>query len=112
MNPVSGIIAAVEQRYGLPSGAVLSHSKQRRFAWPRQLAMYLARVQLGWSYPRIAKAFERKDHTTVMHACRVLPSRLMRYPNIGQDLMAIDAAVSYEKHRGSPRVHLRQGVAA
>ena len=37
---------------------------------PRQRAMYVAREMTGHSYPTIAKAFRRKDHTTIMNACR------------------------------------------
>lgn len=83
------IIAAVEQHYRLSSGALLSVTKARQVAWPRQLAMYLVRIRLDWSYPRIARAFDRKDHTTIMHACKAVPMRLMRVPTIGQDLLEI-----------------------
>jgi chromosomal replication initiator protein len=33
----------------------------------RMVAMYLSRELTGWSYPAIARLFDR-DHTTVMHA--------------------------------------------
>ena len=37
-------------------------------AYPRQMAMYMIRQELEYSFPDIAKIFKR-DHTTVMHAC-------------------------------------------
>ena len=36
----------------------------------RQLAMYLTRELTDLSLPEIARAFNRRDHTTVMHAIR------------------------------------------
>ena len=88
------LVRAIEDRYGLPPGTAMTNSKQRRHARPRQLAMYYMRVEKGWSYQRIARAFRRKDHTTVLHACRVVGQLVATYPNLGRDLMEIDAAVS------------------
>ena len=35
---------------------------------PRQIAMYLMRTELHLSFPLIARAVGRKDHTTAMHS--------------------------------------------
>ena len=40
----------------------------RKYARPRQIAMYLARELTGLSYPQIATAFGGRDHTTAMSA--------------------------------------------
>ena len=37
--------------------------------FPRQIAMYLCRNVANMSLPQIGKAFGKRDHTTVMHAC-------------------------------------------
>jgi|GEM_PF-2406213 len=44
-------------------------SRKRHIAAARHAGMYLARVEGGLSYPKVARAFGRKDHTTAMHAC-------------------------------------------
>lgn len=47
-----------------------SASKVRTICYPRQVAMYLSRAMTEKSYPQIAAAYKKKDHTTVMHAHR------------------------------------------
>lgn len=44
-------------------------SRRRELARPRMLAMYLVRAMEGLSLPQIGHVF-RRDHTTVLHACR------------------------------------------
>lgn len=39
-------------------------------AFPRQIAMYLCRNVAQMSLPQIGKDFGKRDHTTVMHACK------------------------------------------
>jgi chromosomal replication initiator protein len=40
--------------------------------------MYVCRHQTSLSYPAIAKAFNREDHTTVMHAVGKIDELIMR----------------------------------
>ena len=51
-----------------PGRAVISQNRSKDVAYPRQMAMYMIRQELEYSFPDIAKIFKR-DHTTVMHAC-------------------------------------------
>ncbi len=56
--------------FGITREELVSPSKQARLAWPRQLAMYLAREHTGESLPAIGQRFGGRGHTTVLHACR------------------------------------------
>ena len=62
-------LATLLARYGLTVEDILGDGTKRRFAWPRQEAMYLLRTKFELSYPRIGKIFGR-DHSTVMSGCR------------------------------------------
>ena len=55
---------------------LLSTSRSARIAWPRQLAMYLARELTGESLPVIGRHFGGRDHTTVLHAWRRTSARI------------------------------------
>lgn len=49
---------------------IKGRSKKPIHADPRHVAMYVARQDLRLSFPHIARNFNRKDHTTVMHAVK------------------------------------------
>ena len=61
---------AVAARLDLSVDELLSPSRVAPVARARQLAMYLTRELTDLSLPAIAEAFNRRDHTTVLHAIR------------------------------------------
>jgi chromosomal replication initiator protein len=67
---VRQIQEAVAARLGLSVDDILSPSRRAPIARARQLAMFLTRELTDLSLPAIAGAFNRRDHTTVMHAIR------------------------------------------
>jgi chromosomal replication initiator protein len=73
---VGEIQRATCELFELSSDELLSSARTARIAWPRQLAMYLARELTGESLPAIGRHFGGRDHTTVMHACRRTSARL------------------------------------
>jgi chromosomal replication initiator protein len=64
---------AVCLHFRLRMSEMLSHRRELRVARPRQVAMYLAREMTPLSLPQIARRFDNRDHTTVLHACRLIP---------------------------------------
>jgi len=76
----TGIIAlqqAVAGVFGLRRDDLIARCRAKEVAFPRQIAMYLARELTGASLPQIGHAFDR-DHTTVLHACRRVKAVLRR----------------------------------
>lgn len=61
------IMKAVANYFYIPVEQMLSASRSKDVAYPRQMSMYMIRLELEYSFPDIAKIFKR-DHTTVMHA--------------------------------------------
>jgi chromosomal replication initiator protein len=74
---VTEIQAAACEHFGVSPDELLSPARGARIAWPRQVAMYLARELTGESLPAIGRQFGGRDHTTVMHACRRTSSRIL-----------------------------------
>jgi chromosomal replication initiator protein len=74
---VGEIQAAACRHFGLTNEELISTTRTARIAWPRQVAMYLARELTGESLPSIGRHFGGRDHTTVLHAWRRTGARIL-----------------------------------
>lgn len=54
--------------YQIKRESLLSQKRNKQYAVPRQVAMYLCRELINESYPQISQAFGKKDHTTALYA--------------------------------------------
>jgi len=62
-------------------------------AFPRQVAMYLARELTKASLNEIGEAFGGRDHGTVLHACKLVKRRMGEQDNIRQTISFIDSSL-------------------
>ena len=62
-----------------------SKSRKKEVAFPRQVAMYLARKYTEQSLADIGKAFNR-DHSTVLHSIKVVTDRQLRDTSVSAQL--------------------------
>lgn len=58
----------ISNYFKLKPEELLAKKRTRNVAYPRQIAMYLARELTETSLPRIGEMFGGRDHTTVIHA--------------------------------------------
>jgi chromosomal replication initiator protein len=65
---IGNIQRAVCQEFGLTLPQLKSKNNSRPVAYPRQLAMYLAKELTTASLPQIGREFGGKHHTTVLHS--------------------------------------------
>jgi len=59
----------VSEYFDIRLSDMKAKKRSKAIAYPRQIAMYLARKLTDFSLPEIGEAFGGRDHTTVMHAC-------------------------------------------
>jgi chromosomal replication initiator protein len=64
------------EAFSISRDELLSDSRSARVAWPRQVAMYLAREHTDETLPAIGRQFGGRNHTTVMHAVRRTAERV------------------------------------
>jgi chromosomal replication initiator protein len=62
--------------FGISRDSLLSDSRAAAVAWPRQVAMYLARELTSETLPAIGREFGGRAHTTVLHAHRRTVDRM------------------------------------
>jgi chromosomal replication initiator protein len=73
---VERIQTAVASYYGLGLTQLTSSSRTARIAWPRQVAIHLARTLTDTSLQAIGDAFGGRNHATVLHACKRVSQRM------------------------------------
>jgi chromosomal replication initiator protein len=71
------ILQAASKLFGLSVDELLSASRTRPLVQARQTAMYVCRELTDLSYPQIAKAFGKSDHTTVIHAVNKIEKQMV-----------------------------------
>lgn len=69
------IIQAIAEFFGIRAEDLLGKAQTRDCVLPRQLAMYLCRIQLKMPFLRIGEFFS-KDHSTVMSSVKVIQKGL------------------------------------
>jgi chromosomal replication initiator protein len=69
---VENIQKTVAEYYKVKVADLLSKRRSRSVARPRQMAMALSKELTNHSLPEIGDVFGGRDHTTVLHACRVI----------------------------------------
>lgn len=82
---VENIQRTVAEYYKIKVADLLSKRRNRSVARPRQIAMALAKELTNHSLPEIGDAFGGRDHTTVLHACRMIAELRQSDADIDED---------------------------
>ena len=82
---IENIQKTVAEYYKVKIADLLSKRRNRSVARPRQMAMALAKELTNHSLPEIGDAFGGRDHTTVLHACRVIAEYKQSNQGIEED---------------------------
>ena len=82
---IDNIIKTVCEYYKIKVSELLSKRRSRSVARPRQVAMALCKELTNHSLPEIGDAFGGRDHTTVLHACRLIKQLVESGADIAED---------------------------
>ena len=83
----------VAEHFDVRLADMTSKRRPANIAFPRQIAMYLARELTKASLNEIGDAFGGRDHGTVLHACKLVKRRMLEQDNIRQTISFIDSAL-------------------
>ena len=87
------ILAAVCRYFGIDREALLSKSREKRVAYPRQLAMYLMRELAHRSLVEIGQTLGGRDHSTVHHGWRKMERSIHIDPETKHDVAALQELI-------------------
>ncbi len=65
---IDTIQRVVAEHYNISLADMKSKKRNKKFVIPRQIAVYIARETLDYSFPELGTEFGGKDHTTMMHS--------------------------------------------
>jgi chromosomal replication initiator protein len=74
----------VAEHFDIRLADMTSKRRPESIAFPRQIAMFLARQMTDSSLTAIGEAFGGRDHGTVLHACRLVKDRMEVDANVRQ----------------------------
>src|SRR4051812_14837622 len=83
----------VAEHFDIRLADMASKRRPANIAFPRQVAMYLARELTKASLNEIGDAFGGRDHGTVLHACKLVKRRMVEQDNIRQTISFIDSSL-------------------
>lgn len=72
----------ISEYFGLSHKDLRGKRRTKAIAFPRQVAMYLAREMTEYSTTEVGAEFGGRDHTTVMHACQKVEDRIKFDPTL------------------------------
>jgi len=82
----SDIIKVVCSYYNVKQSHIKSDSRTSEIVLPRQIIMYLLRIELKIKLQEVAYILKRKDHTTIIHAVDKLNRLISKDPTIKEDI--------------------------
>lgn len=87
---IDSIQKRVADHYDIRLADMTSKRRPENIAFPRQVAMYLARQLTESSLSSIGDAFGGRDHGTVLHACRQVKDRMEVDANVRQTVSYLE----------------------
>ena len=83
---IEGILKAASDFFQIPTEKLVGATRKQDVATARHISMYLSKSLTGAPLKAIGIQFGNRDHTTVIHACRSVESKLTKDPEF-EDLV-------------------------
>lgn len=87
---IEQICNVVCQYYALPIEEINSKCKKQRVSEARQVAMYLARNHTDSPLTAIGQTIGKRDHSTVVHACKTIRNQMDVDPQLSERINEIE----------------------
>jgi chromosomal replication initiator protein len=94
---IAQIQSAVASYFEISVAELISPSRATRLAWPRQVAIHLARELTDASLQTLGQSFGGRNHATVLHACKRVSDRLAQDQQAAADIHEIARTLAHEQ---------------
>jgi chromosomal replication initiator protein len=90
---IESIVKVVAERFSLQPSQLKQKTNERKIAYPRQIAMFLAKELTQASLPEIGRAFSGKHHTTVLHSIQKIDKLRQKDPDLNNLIHSLIDAI-------------------
>ncbi len=87
---IDTIVSKVCEHYDIEKDSLHSRSRKHNVAIARQVAMYLAKKYTDTSCVRIGKLIANRNHSTVLHSCKMVQTQLEVDKNFRSEMEEIE----------------------
>jgi len=89
------IVRKISELTGISEEGIVGKSRRKEIVEARQTAMFLCRNILDNSLSSVGMYFGGRDHTTVMHAIKIIEKKKSDKKNIGENIAQITEELSF-----------------
>jgi chromosomal replication initiator protein len=100
---IESIQKAVAEHFDIRLSDLVGPKRPQNIAWPRQVAMFLARTMTNQSFPVIGDAFSR-NHATIVHACQLVERRQTEDLKLRQTLSLLRQRVGHSSQKAGQTI--------
>ena len=94
-NKIDQVQQVIAHSYNITVDDLKSKRKSNDITIPRQIGMYICRIYLKESLPKIGAEFGGKDHTTVMHAVNKIKKELEKDDDLNIEVNKIISQIPW-----------------
>jgi chromosomal replication initiator protein len=87
------VIEAVCKHYSVSKRSILGKERSRMIAFPRQILMYILRVEMQIPYEELGQILGGRDHSTIMHGVDKITNLLSKDADTRVDIERIKSLV-------------------
>lgn len=98
-NNIDQVLQIVSSHYNVSVEDLKGKKRNSNITVPRQIAMYICRVYLEESLPKIGTEFGGKDHTTVMHSVDKIKKEIEKDENLSMDIQKLVNRIPWKKDK-------------
>lgn len=90
---IESIISKVCEHYNIDESAIHTKTRKREIVQVRQIAMFLAKRHTDNSASKIGQLIGKRDHATVLHACKTIKDLIEVDKNFKTEIEEIEASI-------------------
>lgn len=96
-NKIDLLQKIICEKYSISIEDIRGNKRSNEIAYPRQIAMYIARNYIKESLPKIGSEFGGKDHTTVMYSVNKIEKEVKTNSSLQEEINKIVEKLNVEK---------------